>query len=475
MVCISNVASAQKIQYSSENVFTDYPDRLQLVGNISGNQHLLSIIYKSEPVIFIFDKDLEYKSKITIPYKFPERAEVRVVTFDDYYYLYMHPPFTGEYYFWKIDGGGNITDMSIALQNLLSSQSRNVKLGFQFIRQKNDLWMVYHTALGDIQKHTLAIVQTDSLLKPVFYHEVKYEFKRELERLNQELIMFGRYLLVLKSSKGNTALELMKVNLATGYTISNTFNSSGYMYSQAGLNYNNDDSTVTITAMLIEPRNTAIPKRFVFVSRLNKILIEDTPFTVLRSQFVNNTNASFVLVNGGYKWQRLRIERMSAQSVRTESNNTTLFKDITMPDSNFRQSMMSNDLYNKVTTTRSYPGYSEDLGQAVRFSILDKGFKISHDTLMKNNKNAYSVQPEQFCSFSVDKKNYLLLIQRFRRKGYGIMMVNSDDNGRLRFRDVRVNDQYNYFLSKAQIIPQKGIVIPYSYKREAGLIKITIE
>ena len=106
MICHAENTAAQKIEYCSENVFTDYPDRLQLVANISGNHHLLSIKNKAEPVIFIFDKDLDYKGKVTLPYNFPERADLRVLTFDDRYYVYIHPILSAEYYFWKIDGNG---------------------------------------------------------------------------------------------------------------------------------------------------------------------------------------------------------------------------------------------------------------------------------------------------------------------------------------------------------------------------------
>ena len=54
-------------------------------------------------------------------------------------------------------------------------------------------------------------------------------------------------------------------------------------------------------------------------------------------------------------------------------------------------------------------------------------------------------------------------------------MVNTNDAGQLIYTDVRVLDRNSYLLPKAQIIPQKGIIIPYTRKLEAGLVKITME
>lgn len=481
MICLIGKVSAQKIEYSSENVFTNYPDRLQLIGNISGNHHLLSIVYNEEPVIFIFDEHLDHLGKVNIPYKFPEKAEIRIVPFDDYYYFYIHPQLTSKYLLWKIDGKGNMTDMTEPLVDLLYSQSRNIKLGFQLIRNEEELWLVYHTDLTNREKNTLVIVQTDSLLRPLVTHKVMYDFKREVDKLHQENIMFGRYLLVLKSSRGGTALELMKVNLATGYSISNTFNSSGYTYSQAVLNYNHEDSTVTVSALLTEPRLSVRPKRFVFLSRMNKILIEQVPLSVLRLQFLKNTNTNFTLVDGGYKWIRLRTERMQTYSPVYETNTVSLYQDLTMPDLNYQQLVNANNnllaKVNPVSPGRSvrYYSYADDPSLAIRFSLLDKNFKINQDTLMPNNKNAHTIQSDQFCSFSVSNKYYLLVGQRFYRKSYGLLMVNSNDENRLTFTNVQVNDRNNYLLSKAQVIPKMGIVVPYTSKRETGLIKITID
>lgn len=421
-ICKNGIA--QKIKYSSENILTGYPDQLQLVANIAGHHHLLSFIEKEEPVIYIYDDDLKYLGKTSIHFKFPDKSGVRIIPFDNYYYLYIHPPFTSRHLFWKVDGNGKLSELTGALENILQSQAQNIKLGFQLINNENQLCMLYHTDLPNLEKNTLIIVQTDSLLNVVFAHKVVYDFKREEEKLQQEVLMSGRHLLVLKTARGGTSMELMKVNLATGYTIRNTFQSSGYFYSQSTFSYNSKDSSVTVTSLLTEPRISSRPKRFEFVSRLNKILVEQAPFAILRFQFIKNTNSNFLLVNGFSKWVLIK---------------------------------------------------SEDPGQAIRFSLLDKNYKITSDSLVPNTKDSYTIKPDQFTRFPAGNKDYLLVGQLFSGKNKGLLMINANDTDQLTYTDVRVNDRNNYLLSKAKIIPQKGIIIPYTYKREIGLIKITIE
>ncbi len=459
-ICKNGIA--QKIKYSSENVLSGYPDQLQLVANIAGHHHLLSLIEKEEPVIFIYDDDMKYLGKTSIHFKFPDKSGVRIIPFDNYYYLYIHPPFTSKHLFWKVDGNGHLTELTAALENILQSQSQNIKLGFQLINNENQLCMLYHTDLPNLEKNTLIIVQTDSLLHVVFTHKVVYDFKREEEKLQQEVLMSGRHLFVLKTARGGTSLEFMKVNLASGYTIRNTFQSSGYFYSQSTFSYNNKDSSVTVTSLLTEPRISSRPKRFVFVSRLNKILVEQVPFAILRSQFVKKTNTNFLLVNGLSKWVRIKPERYQTYAYTDEPTI-----DYSILDPN-------NSNTTNLTPLRTYRS-SEDPDQAIRFSLLDKNYKITSDSLVPNSKNSYTIKPDQFARFAAGNKDYLLVGQLFSGKNKGLLMINVNNSDQLTYTDVRVNDRNNYLLSKAKVIPDKGIIIPYTYKRELGLIKIMIE
>ena len=86
-----NNVTAQKLTYCSENVFINNPDQLQLVTNIAGNNHLLSFNKNEDPVIFIFDRGLQLQATIRMPFKFPERAQVQIIRFNNFYCIYIHP------------------------------------------------------------------------------------------------------------------------------------------------------------------------------------------------------------------------------------------------------------------------------------------------------------------------------------------------------------------------------------------------
>jgi hypothetical protein len=466
-----NNAFAQTIKYSREEAYIDNPDNLQLVANIAGNHHLLSFSHNESPQIFIYNAELELITKAKLPFKFPEKSATSIIPFDKFYYISIHPRFSQEYLFWKIDAGGNATDLSIAFNRLLRSQSANLKVNFQLIPNQNQLWMVYHTALDDPEKSTVVMLQTDSLLNMVFAHKVQYDFKMNEEKLQHEVLIFGRYLLVLKTLESGTSLQLMKVNLATGYTITNNFHSSGYLYSQPSFSFNIIDSSITIAAMLTEPTvNTYSARQFVFVSRLNKILIEQAPFTLLKTQFRKDAGTNFMLVDGASKWMRFKKGWVFNDNSFSEGN-MTVYRDISASNS-YDETADINNLLTKLTPPRQ--SSSDDL-QGVRFSLLNKDFKIVNDSLISNTKDSYTIKPNQLAWFGIKNKEYLFVSQEFSRRKTGLLMVNTGNNQQLVYNYVKVYEKFNYLLSKARPIASEGIIVPYLHKREAGLLKISVE
>ncbi len=69
----------------------------------------------------------------------------------------------------------------------------------------------------------------------------------------------------------------------------------------------------------------------------------------------------------------------------------------------------------------------------------------------------------------------MLVKQQFVKNSRGLLLVNTNDAGQLIYTDIRVMDRKDYLLTQAQMIPQKGIIIPFTRKLEAGLVKITME
>ncbi|MFN8251863.1 MAG: hypothetical protein U0V75_08260 [Ferruginibacter sp.] len=472
MLLLAGKSSAQVVQYCRENVSLVSPDDLQLIPGIGGNYHLLSLTRNEYPELYIYNDRMALYKALELPFKFSDRSRVNIIPLKNYYYIYIYTINKREHQFWKVDAVGNCTDQSVAFRKLISAQSGNLKLGFQLIPYHDELWMVYHTAMDNMEKNTVVMVQTDSLLNTRFAHKVEYDFKRDEERLVQEALVFNRYLIVLKSQQSGSALEVMKVNLATGYTIRNTFRSSGYIYSQAGFNFNEDDTTITITSMLTEPIFSYKAKQYVFVSRLDRILKETTPLNILKTQFRKNTNANFLLVNGTSRWIRLKKRRYVSSSPVMQNNPVSVYQDMFNADASQNNASI-NSLLAKMDAENNTVSYSDEVG--VRFSLLNTSLDITSDTLVKNTKDSYTVKDDQSARFELGGKEYLLVAQQFFRRKNGLLLVSADDNNQLRYDFLRVNEKNKYIVTKSKNIPGEGIVIPYVRKREVGFIKIALK
>lgn len=466
-----NSVLSQVVQYCRENVSLINPDDVQLVPNIAGNYHLLSLTKEEYPRLFVYNSRMELFKALTLPFKFLDRSKVNIIPLKNYYYISIYTMNKKEYQLWRVDGDGNCTDQSAPFKKLLASQSANIKLGFQLIPYKEQLWLVYHTGMDNIEKNTVMIVQTDSLLNIQFAHKVEYEFNRDEERLLQEALVFNRYLIVLKSLQSGSSLEVMKVNLATGYTIHNTFSSSGYIYSQAGFNFNEDDTTITVTSLLTEPIFSYKAKQYVFVSRLDKILKETTPFTLLKTQFRKNTNANFLLVNGTSRWIRLKKRKYNYGSTVMQNNPVSTYQDLINSSEANQNSLTVNSLLARMDAENSGVAYTDEIG--VRFSLLNDSLEITSDTLVKNTKDSYTIKDEQSTRFELKGKEFLLVAQQFYQRKNGLLLVSADDSNKLQYEFLRVNERNKYMVSKAKNIPGHGIVIPYVHKSEVGFIKIT--
>ncbi len=470
VLCFINSAAAQVVRYCRENALIVNADDLQVVPDVSGNHHLLSFTRNEYPKAFVYNNKLELMGVVTLPFNYADRMQYRIIPFSNYYYISLYSTLTRKYQFFKVDAKGNATDFTTAFQKLLASQTGNVKLGFQLIPDKEHLWMVYNTGIDNINKRTVVMVQTDSLLNINFLHKVQYDFKRDEEKLIQEILVFGRYMIVLKSLQSGSALELMKVNLATGYTIRNTFRSSGYIYSQAGFTYNDDDTSVTISSLLTEPGFSNNPKQYVFVSRLNRVLIEKTQFTLLKTQFRKNTNTNFLLVDGNSRWVKFKKGRGNASSSIMQNSPVTVYEDQIYKTGNNPDVTSINNMLAKLDADNNTNTYSDEVG--VRFSLLNPSLQITTDSLVKNTKDWYTLKSDNYTRFEMQGKETLLVAQQFYRRKNGLLLVNAAADY-LQYTYLKVNEKYSYLLPKAKIIAGRGVLVPYIHKREAGFITIT--
>jgi hypothetical protein len=464
-------AAAQQhltINYSREEAYLEISDKLEFVGNISGSHHLINFAKNEKPVLFIYDKALELQHKIILPFIIPERADIRMVPFTNYYMLFISSWYSIQYMVWKIDGEGNSTDLSDEFNLLLKQQHLKPRQDFQLLHNEKGLLLWYHTNPENIEQNTLVMLQTDSMLQPVNIRKVVYDFKRDEEQIRQEIMIEGKYLLVVKTTRSSSGLELMKLNLATGLAIKNTFYTSGFVYSQPNVNYDKKDSSITLTAMLSDIGKFT-SKFYVFLCRLNSELAEQTPVTIFKKQFAKSTSTNFVLVNHATQWIKFRSNFKSNDN--GNLGNIGLYQDYIAPiDSN---RLLSN--IRPVTTTMERLIDWDDQDPGIRFSLLNKNFTIVNEKRVANTKDAYTIRPEQFCRFTMKGKEFMIVGQRFRRKQNGLLLVSTTAEDKLEYTDIRVVVRRDYVLSKTRVIAPNTIIMPYLRKHMAGLVKISIE
>jgi hypothetical protein len=401
---------------------------------------------------------------MALPFTIPERAVIKISRVSNSYYMYVHARYSTKFMLWKINADGSATDLSDAFKKLLRLVPFNTEPEFELIPNNQGFFFTYHTDFGNTEKNTLVLLQTDSLLNSIFLHKLQYDFKRDEEALRQETIMFGKYLLVLKTTRSNTALEVMKINLATGFSIKNSFYSAGHLYSQPVAYYNAIDSGITVAALLTDMSAYAA-KSYVFSSRLNKILIEQGPPVVLKNQFAKNTSTNFLLAGEG-RWVRLRAGYQQARGY--SGNSLPVYQNYVYNDSS-----MLPGAANPVTVTAEKYANWPDQEPGVRFSLLDKDFKIINERYVANTRDAYSIMPDKFAKFRSGSKEYMLVGQRFSFNRNGLLMVNADAE-KLVYTNVGVNFRNEYLLSKCQSVGQNKIIMPYIHRRYAGLLQLTI-
>ena len=480
------IAQAQTLQYTRNNAFVNYPDKISLVANIAGNHHLIRFLRDEKPVIYIFDNTLTLINTITLPIVFTERAEIQTIPFADFYYLYLHKVRSTVYYLFKIKGDGNFSDVSGAFQKLMNSLNRDNERSVQFLPGNSELSLITHKYMGNIEKNRTSIIHLDSVMNVTFTNKILYDIFPG-DEVKQEMVIGGKQLVVLKTGRKSTILEIMKVNLLNAFTITNTFKNSGSVYSQCSFDYCDADSSFTIYSLLREPSYSFQSKRSVFISKLDNSLNESTPFVILKSPFSNRTYANFFLVNKSSNWVCFKADpeyksymiyepvnqTSSIESARHYGTDIIPLPDYTSTDlrTSVRSQAIALPLRERRITHYSDP---EIVSPAVRFSMLDIRLKISSDTLFSNRNNAQTIEGSQFITFSMPDKYYMLIPKLFNRKRHGLLLI-SNEGDRLNYKDLIVNDGNDYLLNEAQQIPLKGVIIPYMYKREAGLLKITLD
>ncbi len=459
-------AASQKIQYSRQAAIVNFPDAIQLVSNISGQHHLLGLAFKKMPAIYVFDQQLRFTTKKVLPLKLATNAEIKVVPFSNFYYLYTHVPGSALHELWKIDRDGNARSMTDAFRKVISAEFVKENGSLQLSAMESQLCVVSHTYYKGLEKVASTLLHVDTSISVTWKKSVSYGFG-SLDRLQQVNVVSKHEMLLLKSSRNglNFALEMLKVNLDSGIVIGTTFSSLANMYTQAAFNYNRDDSAVTVYAMVRDSYYGG-RVRTVFISQLDKSLHEKRPLVTLKTQFRNNTNTNFLLLNGSSPhWIPMNGGALGIPVITTHVNRSRYDNYVDYIAGGGQPMVTPGNRY----LVRGAPA----VPTAVRFSLLDESLKVASDSLFANDKEKYNLEPGRFTRFKANNKSYLLVAQHFTGNRKGLLLVSGSAGNLLETADVRVNDRYDYMLTQLQPISEAAVIMPYIEKREAGLVKFT--
>ncbi|MGB8190371.1 MAG: hypothetical protein WCF67_00570 [Chitinophagaceae bacterium] len=465
LLAFSHNSYSQKIEYSRRTFKTPYADAMQLVANVGGYHHVLCFTAGKAPTVNIFNAGLQLHARKEIDLKLKENCDLRLVQFKGFYFLYIHPVGTAKHELFRITGTGEIISLSNIFQAFVEKELGKNTSTLQLVNQQEELFVVAHAYYDAIKKMGSSVVQLDKDFNPLLARKVMYAFDNGSETLQQSMLA-GNSLLVLKVSrsdeKGNS-LDVVKIDLSNGRSIIKSFNSGTHLYSSPAFSFNAKDSGILVYSIIREPIGERF-QRAVFISQLDHLLQEVTPGTLLRSQFRNNTVANFLLPKGSPAgW-------LSMNSVsRMRSSLGVASPQFYEPESGAAFTLAGvPNLAGYYFTGNSYPS-------GVRVTVLNEKFKIINDSLVADNRYVYDVSPSPFAQFSINNKSHLLLLQNFSENRRALLKVSITDNGEVTTQGIRVFEKYEYLLPQLQTVDNSYVIIPYTHRRQVGLVKITIE
>lgn len=483
LIGICSSAYSQTIHYSRQMTKTPTYEKMQLVSNIAGHHHLLFFTPHKGLILCGFNRELQALEEKKLPINLTEGQDLRIIPFRNFYYLYLHKRGSTKHELWKINAAGDAVSLSRPFQDLIETTLKTNTSTLQLINRGEQLAIVANTYFNELKSLATTIVKVDDNFKPLATNHFSYPFELGPDQLNQ-VMLIGEHLFLLKTTRhtSNYTLELTRTDLATGKTLRKSFSSPENMTHQASFRYNSSDSSLLVQS---------IAGPFVFISKLNLSLAELVPGTLFAPPLSNNESANFVLLGGDVQqWLALNLparrrssspRRNEAVSTRIQERNEQLPSRYELTYDERRQEYFIQLFRNTATGFGTYEPYStqireskiEETALPVRFSVIDKEFKLVDDSVVVNQKSPVTVNGGQFANIRVENSSYLILKQDLPRRKKGLLLVSVNDRNQLTTSDIAVYDKYEYLLQNAQSIVNESLLIPYKHKSEVGLVKLS--
>ena len=479
MLCYT-FTSAQKFQYSKTLVRLPSSGEVRLVADVGGFHHLINFSENSKPAIHIYNSQLHLVETLELKKLLPAKCDIRLLQLKDYYILYTHTQKPNNHQLLKITGEGTVTNISSIADNPADSLWNRSTATFQMFDADNNLVLTSLTYLKELKKIRAAIIQPKSDGGASDANYLLFPFDAEFDEL-KEVTFRNNYLYVLKASKDenkNNTLTLLKLDTKADKHFYRHFDSGKYIYLNPAIRFNSQDSSILVYSMLRLPYGYTGSAPGMFVASLDSMLTEINPAKSVPEIFRGNTVSTF-LVERTKTAGWLPFRNFPARNDYRVQIQSSYF-----PTYNYSQ--LTGDYFSYFpdnTVTNSYVYYDNSLNSnptsnpvsAVRLTVLNSKFEKAKDSLIKNKGSYYKLHPSPHAQFSLKNIPYLLLVQELAANKKGLIMFYPNERNKLESVALNVYHPYNYLLSLAQPAGDNNFIVPYTDKKEIGLLKVTLD
>ncbi len=470
-----SVVYCQHIQYSRTLVKFPNAEAMQLVADVDGYHHLLSFNRGEKPIVDIFDQQLKHISRQETDIAANEKSRVSIVKFKTHYLLYFHVPGSAGHTFLKVQGNGAITDISADINDKQNSLWHKSSASFQLVNQDEKLSLVTNTYFDSLKIVTTTIIRFDKNYKAVHRSSIAVSYDPDKEKLRQ-LTLHKNQLYVLKEKRSvheEIILELVKMDLDSKKMITKEFSSQGTKFINPGFQFNEGDSSIVLTSLLPEAGRKGETAYVIFLSRLDYSLQELTSASLLRSELGDDLSTNMLLVyDRSAEWtpfSNVYLRTKSPQSTTEQINNYWAYEMGAYPV-NYPYPYSAPLSRLSVGTSTPHPP-----SRKIKLTLLNKQLEIVKYRKIKPHQGVPPEPGRDMVSFNANETPCVVIAQNYLRKKNGLALLYPTAKNEIALADIRAYDDYNYYLSLLRVVNSNFVILPFSNKKELGLLKINIK
>ncbi|TWI85641.1 hypothetical protein IQ13_0804 [Lacibacter cauensis] len=467
LVSVCTITHAQKIQYCKGIVKTPGKGFVRLLAGVNGYHHLIRFLPESKPQIFLFNKELVLESIIELNTTIHENTEVKIIQFENVYWFYTHTMKTSIHQLLKIDGNGIITDHSDLFKNPADSLWNKTTSSFNLTKIGSNLFVIINKYFEQSKTAKFLFIKIEPGKSTSFQNEISIAFDIENEEL-KDIVLFKDKLFVLKTgkdSKGNNILSVLKSDSTNNKSYTNQFESGKYLFLNPSFRFGKTDSSVFIYAMIAPPYGFKGDKPSLFMARLNESLNEIVPVKILKDALPETALSSFIIEKeNSAGWMCF------SQSQKEYSNYSSgYFTSPTSLSTSYNSANAAPYNFNLPTAIAGQSNPKE-----ISFTVLNDRLEKVTDSLIKNNGKSLKIDPLAYASFVLNDQPYLILKQNLTRKSKALILLTPNESNALQTIQIRSFDRYEYLLSLMQTVTGNAFIVPFTNKKEMGLMKVTL-